>query len=164
MPAEGNVQIVSYYTTLAASDFRSTVLEMGARGEAVELIGINFSIESFPAAEQQFMAVGLSSNPTHGDSPPSSLPAIMENKAIYALFMARHTEFVGAAGVWQTSIETKVIPLFGLIRPRRQILVWGFGGDSVSAFRAEVFYRPVSLGKTELDTLNLKYGKYRRYE
>lgn len=164
MQEEGNVQTVSFYTLLAAADFRTTVLEMGARGEAIKLLGINFSIESFPAQESQFMAVGLSSNPSHIATPPASLPVIMADKAIYALFISRHTESVGAAGVWQTNIETKVIPLFGIIRPRRQVLVWGFGGDSVSAFRAEVFYRPVSLGKTELDTLNLKYGKYRRYQ
>ena len=154
MPQEGNIQVVTFSKELTSPDFRSAAIEVGARGEAVELLGVHYFLETILTAGT--FNVGLSSNPEHVLNPPATTDLFLFDPAIY-----------GKSG-WQklnvNESETRVIPLYGLIRPRRQIIVWAWESASIVAILTiEVYYRPVQLSKTDLDTLNLKYGKYRRH-
>ena len=161
MPREGNVQVVVVPVSAAANASGSAVVEIGARGEAVEILGIHFGIEQFVSNATQVLHIGLSTNPSHELTPPVSTTAFLTDKAIYGSMDLSNAEVVGAAGIWQATVSTNVIPLYGIIRPRRQILVWRMEGPGVP-IRSEIYYRPLNLNKTDLDALNLKYGKYRR--
>lgn len=162
MPAEDNVQVVSRAIVTEATDNNSLVIDVGARGQAVELLAIHYNFRQFNANETQYLLIALSSNPEHELVIPATAALFLSDASSYGFLALNHLETVGAAGVWQVLLPVIVVPLYGLVRPRRQILMWRFAGDSSLSLRADIYYRPVSLNKTELDSLNLKYGKYRR--
>ena len=160
MQDEGKVQVVNYARTVTSPSFSSLVVEMGARGEAVEMIALHISISAIlPSTTQRSIVVALSTDPSHEVVPPVARIAMFSLKALYG-FSSGFWQ-VGASGGARSS--TEIIPLYGLVRPRRQILVWAWVGiTEEQTFRVEIYYRPVSLNKEDLDALNLKYGKYRR--
>ena len=160
MPEEGKLQMVAFSRNIAADDFGGSPVEMGARGEAVELWGLHLVIGEMAVVVSQSLMVALSSNPRHELTPPGSEDAFIVDPALYGMAMARKTTHTN---VGEISIPQSFVPLYGMVRPRRQIVVWSFIRPSATVvFRVEIYYRPVSLGKEDLNALNLKYGKYRR--
>lgn len=156
----GVVQMVTS-TQLIAVGVGSMPVEMGARGEAVELLGIHTSITQVFDISGFYLATALSSNPAWYPTPPIvTTQGLLEDKSVYGVgvILGQTITTVGAK-----AFTLPIIPLYGIVRPRRQILVWSFqlSGGPVT-FRVEIYYRPVKLGKEDLDSLNLKYGKYRR--
>ncbi len=162
MPPEGNVQIAAFGFEVPGVGSGAFAVEIGAKGEAAKLLAIHYSLQRvFPETGQRYQ-MALSSNPNHLLTQPPTEIAMLTDKALYAFWAFTHEEIVGAAGVWQAIQNTQVIPLYGLIRPRRQIFVFRSFAETTTNLRIEIYYTPISLGKTELDTLDLKYGKYRR--
>ncbi len=155
----GVVQMVNYARLISAGQ-ESMPVEMGARGEAVELLGIHTAITEVTNTSSFQLVTALCSNPAFYPTPPiGSTQALLEDKSMYGVGVIQ--------GQTMTAVAAKVfilpiIPLYGIVRPRRQILVWSLAAGAAVVFRIEIFYRPVKLGKEDLDSLNLKYGKYRR--
>ena len=160
MPEEGKLQVVSFARDITANDFGGAPIEMGARGEAVELWGLHLIIGEMAVIISQSLMVALSSNPRHELTPPGSEDAFVIDPALYGMAMSRKTSHTNVGEIY---VPQNFVPLYGIVRPRRQILVWSFIRPAANVvFRVEIYYRPVSLNKADLDTLNLKYGKYRR--
>ncbi|KKL76098.1 hypothetical protein LCGC14_2048320 [marine sediment metagenome] len=160
MPQEGNLQVVSFARSIDADDFGAVPVEMGARGEAVELWGLHLIPGEMGVVVSQSLMVALSSNPSHELTPPGSEDAFLADRALYGMAMARKTSHTA---IGEIIVPQDFVPLYGIVRPRRQILVWSFIRPAATlVFRVEIYYRPVSLNKHDLDALNLKYGKYRR--
>ena len=160
MPEEGRLQMVSFARDIAADDFASAPVEMGARGEAVELWGLHLITGEMAVVISQSLMVALSSNPRHELTPPGSEDAFALDPALYGMALTRKTSHTNVA---ESYVPQIFVPLYGIVRPRRQILVWSFIRPAATlVFRVEIYYRPVSLNKQDLDALNLKYGKYRR--
>ena len=160
MPEEGNIQVKVMSQLLTSVTEVSRVAEMGAKGEAVRLEQISLSIAPAFGELDISLAVGLSSNPVHLTSVLNAL-GIMSDPAIYGVLSTMGGFFAGGS---QSLHRTISMDLKGIIRPRRQILLWAYasGDSSVVLGRVEILYRPIQLGKVDLDALNLKYGKYRR--
>ena len=165
MPQEGKIQTKVAVALAAGNEARGVPIEMGARGEAVELWAIHHSIERLPSSSTSLVLYsGLSSNPElEGPIVPTLRPFIAD-KSIYGLSAQTWEVDIGIGGVVLNYQRTQIIPLYGIVRPRRQI--WVFLHTTVpdisGEIRIEVYYRPISLNKTDLDALNLKFGKYRR--
>ena len=163
MPPEGNTQVAVVSFRAATDTGASVVFEIGARGVAVELIAIHYQFSGgwLPDANRQLF-IGLSSNPVHQQTPPVSIDQFLVDRAVYGIGYHHFLQVLTVEGARTILLETLVIPLYGLVRPRRQILVATGASGGAIQMRAEVYYRPTSLSRVDLDTLNLKYGKYRR--
>ena len=163
MPQEGNVQVSTFFATVATGQVVSQVVEMGAKGQAVELLGIHTSFFQMRANSIARISTALSTNPEHLLAPPTSVVEMLRAKSLYGLSITGHETALVVEGGNDQSWTSIIIPLYGIIRPRRQILILGqSGGVAGNEFKVEVYYRPSELSKVELDALNLKYGKYRR--
>ncbi|KKL76935.1 hypothetical protein LCGC14_2039890 [marine sediment metagenome] len=162
MPVAGKVQVASLHISSNVSTGQGFAFQIGARGEAVELLGVHYFYTGGPMNVDHSLLLGISSNPGHLTNPPSTLVGFLADKAIYGENIRDYRQLITVEGGRVSQIQTVIIPLYGLVRPRRQILVSLATTPSVQEVRAEVYYRPVTLSKIELDSLDLKYGKYRR--
>lgn len=165
MPEEGNVQVAikGFQTTTAGTfDSGAVIIELGARGQAVEMIALHHTLGIILTSLGQYNLVGLSTNPEHELAPPEGVDLFLKDSAVYGV---SNFSYNGVGTNFARSERTNIIPLYGLIRPRRQVLVWLCGNtDEIPTdIRVEIYYRPIELNKVDLDALNLKYGKYRRY-
>ena len=160
MRQDDKVQVAVFNARPAAPDNGAIVAEMGGgEGNLVELLGAHWSIEGL-VAEQTLVGLALSSNPEHFPAGAGDFVAWLADKALYA----RAVWISNILTSGYDSIGSQVIPLYGLIRPRRQIIVWTIiNGESTSTgFNLEIYYRPASAPFTEREEVNRKYGKYRR--
>ncbi|KKL79982.1 hypothetical protein LCGC14_2009390 [marine sediment metagenome] len=163
MPDADNIQVAVVSRLLVAGFPWRTAFEMGSRGQAVRLFAVHYSWERLFSDSDSRLKVAMSTNPEHEISPPLTEPAWMLDKSLYASFSGGFDQDVRSdIGYTFNTWRTAVIPLYGIIRPRRQVLVGNYVSATGMNFRAEIYYSVAELGKTELDTLNLKYGKYRR--
>ena len=164
MPQEGRVQVADVSRRFAFSgEVGARIMEIGARGEAVRLLAIHTSVLIMEAVNNTRVGTALSSNPEHLATPPPTIDLILQSKAIYGFSLFNHQRALVTSGGNDQSWVTLVIPLYGLVRPRRQVLLFGqTAGTAGNIVRVEVYYQPLELAKVELDALNLKYGKYRR--
>ena len=135
----------------------------------VELVKIGVS----PTITDRFLGIALSSNPEHELAPLIGFQDFQNNKALYAraLWTFNHQSVIVVNGLdhayasdrtallWQP----KVVPAYGLVRPRRQIMVWDLlNGGAVTGMGLEVYYTAFGATRTEREEVNRKYGKYRR--
>ena len=160
MPQEGNVQVANFSRLFTSGLFMSTAIEMGAKGEAVSLLQMSISMGQILGPPGLNLAAGLSSNPNHLLDPPISFGSLLLDPAIYGVMSVISDITVGGS---HNLLVTQSLDLKGILRPRRQILAIGYGtAAAVMVVRVEILYRPVTMGKNDLDTLNRKYGLYRR--
>lgn len=164
-----NVHMVTVWARPASPEYGSRVIEFGARGNAVRLLAVHYSSDFFQANSSAYLSCALSEDPRHEVTPPSTQELFHENaKALYGKYNWIHAQVIdaGAGEAYGVTgmLQTAVIPLYGIIRPRRQIFVyyWLHSTGPQTRLIAEVYYEPVSLDRTTLDTLDRKYGKYRR--
>lgn len=155
-----DVQVAVVHERPESSDFGSKIIEMGGgEGNVVELIAVHWHIELVNGAIM-WQSLALSSNPEHLLTPPADIASNQLDVALYgrAVWIGR-TDAVGESWV----AGTIVVPLYGIIRPRKQIMVWGIiASTSVVGLTGEIYYRPVVLAQRDRDSINRKYGKYRR--
>ena len=139
-------------------------VEMGAVGDAVELIAIHYNVLALTHSSNLNLLMGLSSNPEHLLAPPADRVMFTVDPALYGTIInGWMRELVGESYGVGREYNPVIIPLHGLVRPRRQIFVVSYYALVFSVFyRAEIYYRPKSVGKDELDSINRKYGLYRR--
>lgn len=159
MPEEGKVQVVSVTRLFGTNESNNAVIEMGARGQAVELLGVHYTLSNLSAATSIGIEIGLSSNPENEGFPFIGSVTPNFDPSVYGYW---DYSILTLTGVGHVVREPQgIIPLYGLVRPRRQVLIFVFNGGTAE-LRTEVYYRSVSLVKEDLDSLNLKFGKYRR--
>lgn len=164
MPHEDSVQVVKFARNITSPIFGSAVIEIGAKGNAASLLGIHTSVSGLFVTDSLQLFFALSSNPAHELTPPATAAAFFNDPALYGSnAITSVLTAAGTTGRARALLVTLITPLYGLIRPRRQIIVFMFiHATNTLAIRAEIFYRPIQLNRTDLDTLDLKYGKYRR--
>jgi len=162
MPLEDNsveVLVISHATESGASSEASPI-EMGGQGKLVQLLGIHYicnTIATPPGAWH--LCLGLSSNPNHLLNPPAGREPFIRDISIYGSFIHLHR----AAGDGTShSLSTAIIPLYGLIRPRRQIFVIRADTTTAIEIRVEVYYRPIAIQGIIRNVIDRKFGKYRR--
>jgi hypothetical protein len=139
----------------------SAVVEMGGgEGNLVELLAVHWHVESVQGGAAVLLVAGLSSNPEHELSPPADFIESMQDPAVYG--RASWTGQLHTSGF--DSQNGVVIPLYGLIRPRRQIMVFiNINDTTLTQFTGEVYYEPFTEpNRVDRERVNREFGKYRR--
>lgn len=166
MPQDGEIQVGVFHDIdegLLPFEHGKPVEMGGGEGNLIQIWACHWTIDFIkmgPEADR-FVGVALSSNPEHELTPPLNFEVFMEDKALYArqLWSFSH-DGIGDSDNGQV---TRVIPCYGLIRPRRQIMVAVIiNGEAVVNWNLEVYYNAVGAVFTEREEVNRKYGKYRR--
>ena len=165
MPHEDDIKVASFtFEGGAGPAFREGVsIEVGGRGKVVQLWAAHYHITNFDTALVFAQwSTGISENPEHALDPPLSSSAMARSRAVYGR-MTWNGGWAGNAGTWD--VKPWVIPLYGIIRPRRQIWVnVGVMGE-VNDFKPvlELYYTPIdTLPRQVLNSINRSRGKYRR--
>jgi len=166
MPPDDELQVAVFYDRFTVGvKGGSLPIEMGGgEGNLVRIEACHWNFELFHTLPdlQAFFGAALSSNPEHELTPLANFEDFQQNKALYGrtLIVWEHAG-IGDSTVW---LPQQIIPVYGLIRPRRQIIVWSmvFPSDGVYGLGLEVYYRAFSAPRTEREEVNRKYGKYRR--
>ncbi|MBA7582409.1 hypothetical protein ES708_24337 [subsurface metagenome] len=166
MRQEGETQVlVAEMHTLETNPSISVPIETGARGELIAINSVIYTPPDISTATHMIIMLALSTNPEHEARPPASIREFRESKALYA-----KTVFINQAVLlgedyslgWQA--EAKVIELYGLLRPRRQI--WVVYAVNMVPFEKwfglELNYRPVKVDDVTLSEYNQRYGLYKR--
>jgi len=167
MHQEGETRVIEVYIPATSIAFESVVVDFGSESKAVKLLGVHYSCDNIIMHVDAYLCMALSSNPTHELNPPFDVASFHSDPSLYGRWNYQNRQLVTNENtevfVQQLKTETAVIPLYGLIRPRRQILCY-YWGQSVYLNRlvAEIFYKPVMLDRESLASLDRKYGKYRR--
>ena len=167
MPQGDNVQVAIVERRPIATNYGSAVVAMGGLGQAVRIYAVHYHLDYFKTEETFYFAAALSSNPLHEITPPDDQDLFYEDEALYGFVSYVHSPYVavGAGEAYGLSdhYKSQIIPLYGIIRPRRQVLCWyHLASSAQSRIRAEIYYEPITLGKNDLETLDRKFGKYRR--
>lgn len=132
----------------------------GGEGNLVKLVAVHWHIESIQFTSAVLILAGISSNPEHELTPPFDFDSFMQNKAIYG----RGSWTAAALTSGFDSQNGVVVPLYGLIRPRRQIMIVSvINSTAATRVTGEVYYEPfVETNRVERDRVNREFGKYRR--
>ena len=165
MPQEGNMQVgVFYRRVLADESLVSFVVDLGGgEGNLVQIWACHWNFETLEAAASHvfFLGAALSSNPEHENTPLESFEDFQFNKALYARTVIVSDHF--GTGDSTVTVPQQIIPVYGLVRPRRQIAVIAKVALQINlGIGLEIYYTPVGATFTEREEVNRKYGKYRR--
>ncbi|MBA7581783.1 hypothetical protein ES708_23694 [subsurface metagenome] len=162
MRQEGETQVlVAEMHTEASNPSIGIPVEAGARGELIAINSVIYTPPDISATVHTIMMFALSTNPEHEAKPPASIKEFMESKSLYAKNVIINN---GAGADWVLLVETKVIELYGLLRPRRQIwVVYAVNMPPTEKwFGLELNYRPVKVDDVTLSEYNQRYGLYKR--
>lgn len=173
MPVDGEVRELVVATDLINDEENLGIpisFGVGRKDRAVRLWGAKYSISGFTASAGVTLTWGfaLSENPEHelaANRP--TLVFAFSNEAIYAFHYARKGAFQfqqgeHGGGAYAFEDHTAHIPLYGILRPFRQIAMFWNESDAGVKMRAEFYYSPVSEGVIDLESLNRQKGAYRR--
>lgn len=165
-----NVQIARYARTQDTPEavaWEGIPIEMGGRGGVVQLWAAHYYTGQVDEVVNQnrIWATGLSSNPAHEGQHVLAfdIEEFFTSPAIYASMVhASHSRQL-TSGSMTHEFLTQVIPLYGLIRPRRQIwMQFEIKHDGSLRTGIEVYYSELEPPRVQEETVNRKYGKYRR--
>ncbi|MBA7689331.1 hypothetical protein ES703_97837 [subsurface metagenome] len=140
----------------------SRPIEFGAKGDAVRLFEAHYSVrEAHVETGTTIRAYfALTTDPAFLVTPPL-YAAFFTDDSFYGrgIYVVRTTSTVDIV-----KFESLIIPLWGIIRPRRQIFcaIASQAEHSPQYVNAEFFYESVDLSLPDMASLNRKYGKYRR--
>ena len=171
MPQDGNLDLqvarFDHEGNLTEGDYIGHSIELGGRGRLVQMWGIHHYLGT-PSAEEGFgqFISALSSNPQNaGEHPDFGIGQLFADKSLYGTLMRNYrTAIAGVSGGFALWTETWVVPLYGIIRPRRQIWVLWFGQNIVGSDKAgiEIYYSEIPMPRQDVISANRKYGKFRR--
>lgn len=166
MPAEDKpVEVLNVFPRIETSPSEAAIpVEMGAQGNVVELIAIHYSLPDVSIIDNFRCMMVLSSNPNHLLNPPagrflnSSTPGLYGAGYLVGNFMSNGINYAVSE-----VIKTLIIPLYGLMRPRRQVLIVSMTCvHAPMTCHVEIYYRPVSLSNELENSINRKFGKFKR--
>ena len=129
------------HNRVTSPDFGAQIVEMGGgEGNVVELLAVHWSFELWQSGSTSWISLAISSNPEHLLAPPIDLAFFQADPALYG----RATWIMRNNPPAALTATTLVIPLYEMIRPRKQLFVWGLiNGDSLTGMTGELYYRPV---------------------
>ncbi|GAI85755.1 unnamed protein product [marine sediment metagenome] len=141
------------------------VLELGGgEGNLVRLFGCHYGIELINVAANAdvLIQMGLCSDPETAPAGAGDFEQFIINKSVYAKATLQSNH--DGTGDSTATRWNKVIPCYGIVRPRRQVFVWSvINGEVATGLWLEVWYEPFEeTNKVERDRVNREYGKYRR--
>jgi len=154
------------YTRTTASSYTAIPVEFPIGiGQVVSLIAIHWHIETIHTDSTDGLIIAaLSENPEHELNPPAGVAEFQSDPDLYGTgtFLSTWTH-AGTEGQSQTSFGTLVIPLYGILRPKRQVAVFAqIWAAAFLGIRGEIYYEPETPSAEIVNAINRRYGKYRR--
>lgn len=150
--------------------------EVGARGQAVQLWAVHYHVyNSLADVALTWLGIALCENPDIADKYPGG-PAAFRTGFGSVLFqrtaslygratwhMRRGTTGLGDTGSYNRDVNSVIVPLYGIVRPRRQVLLaCGIGYTAKIDVGAEIYYTAVGGVPDLISAVDLARGKYRR--
>jgi len=134
-------------------------------GDAVFLYAIHWHLERcFNGSAEGLFIAALSENPEHELVPPVGVAEFQGNPSLYG--MATWVQMTWLAGAAYSSIANTnhlIVPLYGILRPKRQVAVFAnVWSSGLTGIRGEVYYQEAKPASEVVDAINRRYGKYRR--
>ncbi len=167
MPPDGDtdIQVARYWNlTIFKSPFvwRGQVVELGGRGRLVQLWAIHHYMLNLGVTigAQVTWASALSSNPNHEGDLGLVVVDFLGDAALYGTSLRNE---IDSGTSISRDVVTQIVPLYGLIRPRRQI--WVLCLEDLlgnRGFGIEIYYSEIPMPRQDVITANRKYGKHRR--
>lgn len=155
MPADVKVSVFSQ--SVKYDSVEAIAIEFGiATGESIELWGVIYSFKNEENGDWENIETALSTDPSHLLNPPA---ALIQESSCYAYFK-RSKRVTGTTHI--AELESFVLPLYGLVRPKRQIWIVANNIGLTQPFRLEVYWSQFKASLEDIATINRKYGKYRR--
>ncbi len=130
---------------------------IGHKDWVVQLLGITNSIWIELVTEFSWCAVCLCEDPRLLTTPPT-LHQMYELDSCYALWAYPLYHTLNCT----TLRDSAHLPLYGLLRPFRQLLCFATGYAVPMKFKVEIFYRMVKISPEESSALARQKGAYRR--
>ena len=133
--------------------------------QVVSLLAIHWQLESMKNnATSGLFVAALSENPEHELNPPIGVAELQGNLSLYG--MATWMQIAGQGGSdwgWATSSHTLIIPLYGILRPKRQVAVFAsIWHTGVTGVRGEIYYEEETPPSNIVEAINRRSGKFRR--
>jgi len=145
--------------------FIGVPIEVGGRGKVVRLWAAHYHFWAPTAANALLrIADALSENPDHvGENTVTD----GEMRTLTCLYGRSSFVQQATGATYSKDWHTQIVPLYGIIRPRRQVWVMTcyFGTPATSLLHRtlELYYSiPEELPRPIIDTINRARGKYRR--
>lgn len=167
MPPEDEMQVGVFYVRTIALGSAGIPVELGGgEGNLVKIWACHWNLENTPTEDgpfDGFLGMALSSNPEHENNPIGLFAEFQSDPALYARAIYAYAH--DGIGDTTSFLKNMVIPTYGLVRPRRQIMLVLNLWQQLEKFTGvglEVYYTPWSVPSTEREEVNRKYGKYRR--
>lgn len=177
MPQDDEMQVGVFYERSGAEVAVEGALPVemgGGEGNLIRIWACHWTVELVKLADtpsvDRFLGLALSSNPEHELVHLVNFQDFQSNKALYAralwTYNSLNVLIAGSDNVINREAllwQPKKVPCYGLVRPRRQMMVWSLlNGAAVTGMGLEIYYTPFSATRTEREEVNRKYGKYRR--
>lgn len=159
---------VGRFSTLTEFDFsnwRGIPIELGARGGLVQLWGIHHYLAQAPVSTDYggLWASALSSNPDHVGDIALGLDEFIGSPALYGTMTVASGVSTTVTGAQSSRYWAMYTPLYGIVRPRRQVWVlYLVIHEGFHRMGIEVYYSEIEAGRVDEDAVNRKFGKYRR--
>lgn len=160
------VLVVEFGDLVADASPVSRVAEFGTgrKDRAVRLLGAMYSASGADlAAGGISWGMGLSANPEYetDDNIPSSVNAFRD-LSIYAFAYQWRGSVLTVTGGYTIHLDTIFVPLYGIEAPSRQQAVFWNDTEASIRGRMELYYEPIDLGRTDIDSLHRVKGAFRR--
>jgi hypothetical protein len=165
MPAEDEVKVATVMDSngLADGDQLALPVEFSVGiSQVAELLAVHWNISAFGHSSVTYYSACLSSNPEHLLTAPTSI-GMFQSEATYGLYhWDSRVVVAGTDNAYVYKTETAVIPLYGILVPKRQVVCWESEMVSTVIFKAEIYYRVKTISRQLVDAINIKQGKFRR--
>lgn len=156
-------KVVYLRSTSAAYDSIPVEFPVGL-SDAVSLIAIHWHIESLlHTASSVLVMCALSENPEHEIAAPIGVAEFQGNSDLYgmATWVGSFHSSVDGNSVAR-ALGTIVVPLYGMLRPKRQVAVFANISGMLIGMRGEIYYEEETPSHQVVDAISRRYGKYRR--
>ena len=171
MPPGDNVQVATGWLCeprTFPNAHKGIKITLGGRGQAVKIWQVMHSLHAVATTPRAtwYWTSSLSTNPNHEGDHVIAIEEHVRDESLYgrSVFESQSLGMgVGDTGVDNTRVWTQIIPLYGVIRPRNVIWVtYVVNLGIANRYSIEIVYEPIEMSESEMNALNLKYGKFRR--
>jgi len=159
MQADDSVKVIikNLYAGVAGQQAIPVNFGIGHKDSAVQLLGITYSVKGESNAEFGYYAICLCEDPRLLATPPTVFQ-MFNLDSCYALV----SKPIVRSSFIDLLKATSHIPLYGLLRPFRQLLCLDMSYDAAVRFKVEIFYQVIRISPEESSALARQKGAYRR--
>lgn len=133
-------------------------------GQVVSLIAIHWHLEQVKSSTGAgLLMAALSENPEHLANPPIGVAEFQGDPDMYGMATWASFSLVNGSDWARDSVtHSLIVPLYGMLRPKRQIAVFANVWVDYTGVRGEIYYEEETPSSEVVNAISRRYGKYRR--